>query len=90
MAIDEEEHRYLIFDQDLIRVKAHDKTPLRHWIDNSLALRTLEVWKKRSRTVPEYEAQNISYYSNTGMNAFASAMIVLIGATILITPLWVL
>ncbi|KAI3325317.1 hypothetical protein HD806DRAFT_492635 [Xylariaceae sp. AK1471] len=90
MAIDEEEHRYLTFDQDLIRLRRHDKTPFRHWIDNSLALRTLSIWKKQSRLVPGYEAQNISYYSNTKMNAFASAMIVVIGATLLITPIWIL
>ncbi|KAI1350877.1 hypothetical protein F5Y01DRAFT_284593 [Xylaria sp. FL0043] len=90
VAIDEEEHRYLEEDQDLIRLRSCDKTPLRNWIDNSLTLRTLSVWKKQSRAVPEYDASNVSYYSNTGMDAFASAVIVFIGASILITPIWIL
>ncbi|KAI0811386.1 hypothetical protein GGR55DRAFT_678214 [Xylaria sp. FL0064] len=90
VAIDEEEHRYLEEDQDLIRLRSRDKTPLRNWIDNSLALRTLSIWKKQSRAIPEYDANNVSYYSNTGMDAFASAVIVLIGASILITPIWIL
>ncbi|KAI0433536.1 hypothetical protein F5Y09DRAFT_338563 [Xylaria sp. FL1042] len=90
VAIDEEEHRYLEEDQDLMRLRSHDKTPLRNWIDNSLALRTLSVWKKQSRTIPEYDASNVSYYSNTSMDTFACAMIVFIGASILITPIWIL
>ncbi|KAI0539624.1 hypothetical protein GGR58DRAFT_463552 [Xylaria digitata] len=90
VAIDEEEHRYLEENQDLIRLRSSDKTPLRNWIDNSLALRTLSIWKKHSQVIPKYEASNISYYSNTSMDAFASAMIVFTGASILITPIWVL
>ncbi|KAI0437797.1 hypothetical protein F4803DRAFT_128555 [Xylaria telfairii] len=89
-AIDEEEHRYLEQDQDLIRLRATDKTPLRDWIDSSLVLRTLSIWKKKSRVVPEYEASNISYYSDTSIDAFASAMIVFVGASLLITPIWIL
>ncbi|KAI0185565.1 hypothetical protein EV127DRAFT_441135 [Xylaria flabelliformis] len=89
-AIDEEEQRYLENQQDLIRLKSIDKTPLRNWIDNSLALRTLSIWKKQSRAVPDYEAKNVSYYSNTSMDAFASGMIVFIGASLLITPIWIL
>ncbi|KAI1743042.1 hypothetical protein F4680DRAFT_410880 [Xylaria scruposa] len=90
MAIDEEEHRYLEHHRDLIRLSSKDKTPLRNWIDNSLALRTLRIWKKQSRDIPKYEANNVSYYSNTSMNAFASGMIVFIGAFLLIVPIWIL
>ncbi|KAI0450215.1 hypothetical protein F5B21DRAFT_442376 [Xylaria acuta] len=90
MAIDEEEHRYLEQDQDLIRLRSNDKTPLRNWIDNSLVLRTLSIWKKQSRAVPDYEASNVSYYSNTSMDTFASAMIISIGAFLLVTPIWIL
>ncbi|KAI0856936.1 hypothetical protein F4860DRAFT_491311 [Xylaria cubensis] len=90
MAIDEEEHRYLEQHQDLIRLRSNHKTPLRNWIDNSLALRTLRIWKKQSRAIPKYEANNISYYSNTTIDAFASGMIIFIGASLLITPIWIL
>ncbi|KAI1182577.1 hypothetical protein F5B17DRAFT_444127 [Nemania serpens] len=75
---------------DLIRLRSHEKTPLRNWIDNSLALRTLRVWKKQSRDIPQYEAGNIAYYSNASMDAFASAVIVFVGASILVTPIWIL
>ncbi|TRX91676.1 hypothetical protein FHL15_007458 [Xylaria flabelliformis] len=90
MAIDEEEHRYLEQHQDLIRLRSNNKTPVRNWIDNSLALRTLRIWKKQSRTIPKYEANNISYYSNTSIDAFASGTIIFIGAFLLITPIWIL
>ncbi|KAI1110376.1 hypothetical protein F5Y14DRAFT_429218 [Nemania sp. NC0429] len=90
VAIVEEEHSYLGQSQDLVRLRSHEKTPLRNWIDNSLALRTLSIWKKQSRGIPEYEASNISYYSNASMDAFASAVIVFIGASILVTPIWIL
>ncbi|KAI8944289.1 hypothetical protein F4801DRAFT_600061 [Xylaria longipes] len=90
VAIDEEEHKYLEHNQDLIRLRPSDKTPLRNWIDNSLVLRTLSIWKKQSRAVPEYEASNVSYYSNTSMNAFASSMIIFIGASLLVVPIWIL
>ncbi|TGJ88060.1 hypothetical protein E0Z10_g637 [Xylaria hypoxylon] len=90
MAIDEEEHKYLEQHQDLICLQSNEKTPLRNWIDNSLTLRTLSIWKKQTRNVPTYEANNISYYSNTSMDSFASAMIVLVGAFLLVTPLWIL
>ncbi|KAI1750238.1 hypothetical protein F4782DRAFT_509773 [Xylaria castorea] len=90
MAIDEDEFRYLEQNQDLIRLRSNDKPPLRNWIDNSLALRTLSIWKKQSRAVPDYEASNVSYYSNTSLDAFASAMIVFVGASLLIIPIWIL
>ncbi|KAI0197873.1 hypothetical protein F4808DRAFT_437863 [Astrocystis sublimbata] len=89
-AIDEEEQRYLEHNQDLIRLKSINKTPVRNWLDNSLVLRTLSIWQKKSRPVPGYEANNVSYYSNTSMDAFASLVIVSIGASLLIIPLWIL
>ncbi|KAI1325975.1 hypothetical protein F5Y16DRAFT_400845 [Xylariaceae sp. FL0255] len=49
-----------------------------------------DVGKKKSLEIPEYEAKNVSYYSKTAMDAFASEIIVLIGAIILVLPLWIL
>ncbi|KAI1267996.1 hypothetical protein F5Y18DRAFT_377102 [Xylariaceae sp. FL1019] len=89
-AIDQDEQVYLSKTQDLVRLKSQDKTVLREWIDSSLQLRTLSIWKKKSREVPKYEANNVSYYSDRAMDSFASSVIVFIGAVILITPLWVL
>ncbi|KAI0545138.1 hypothetical protein F4679DRAFT_562196 [Xylaria curta] len=89
-AIDDEEQRYLEHNQDLIRLEFNNKTPLRNWIDSSLALRTLSIWKKQSRAAPKYEASNVSYYSNTCMDSFASGTIIFIGASLLITPIWIL
>ncbi|KAI1123516.1 hypothetical protein F5Y10DRAFT_251693 [Nemania abortiva] len=90
MAIDENEHKYLEQNQDLIRLRSNDKTPLRNWIDSSLALRTLSIWQKHSRAIPNYEMSNISYYSNASMNGFASAVIAFVGASLLVTPIWIL
>ncbi|KAI0147338.1 hypothetical protein GGR57DRAFT_477122 [Xylariaceae sp. FL1272] len=63
---------------------------LREWIDCSLQFRTLSIWKKESREVPIYEANNVLSFSDTRPNTFASTVIVFVGAAILITPLWVL
>ncbi|KAI0116332.1 hypothetical protein GGR51DRAFT_501039 [Nemania sp. FL0031] len=90
VAINEDEHRYLEHNQDLIRLRPNDKTPLRNWIDSSLTLRTLSIWKKHSRSVPGYETNNISYYSGTSMDVFASAVIIFVGGSLLVTPIWVL
>lgn len=67
-----------------------DKTPLRRLIDSSLAVRTLSIWKHKDKAVPNYDAEHVSYYSDSRMDKFASAVIAAVGVVMLITPIWVL
>ncbi|CAG9972447.1 unnamed protein product [Clonostachys byssicola] len=88
-AIAEEEQRYLTHD-DLICLVPRDKTPLRRLLDKSHWLRTLAVWENKHIEVPEYDKQQISYYSDKRMDRFTSAILLIIGVVMLITPIWIL
>jgi hypothetical protein len=89
VAIAPEEQTYLNKD-DLVRVVHEDRTPLRRVIDSSLRLRTLPIWRLRKHEAPAYDAEYVSYYSDKRIDGFASTMIVTIGATMLIAPIWIL
>ncbi|KAK4226716.1 hypothetical protein QBC38DRAFT_392594 [Podospora fimiseda] len=89
-AISPEEQRYLEYDKDLISVAVQEKSPLRQLIDNTPFLRTLPLWKHREEDVPIYDAGHLSYYSEKRKDAFSSGVIVLIGAVVLIVPIWTL
>lgn len=39
---------------------------------------------------PEYDAKQISYYSDERMDRFTSAVLLVIGVVMLITPIWIL
>ncbi|CEI67717.1 unnamed protein product [Fusarium venenatum] len=67
-----------------------DKTPLRRLLDSSLRLRILAFWRHREDDVPNYDANHLHYYSVKRMNGFLSAIIVVVGVVMLITPIWVL
>ncbi|KAL2687391.1 hypothetical protein Neosp_004951 [[Neocosmospora] mangrovei] len=90
VAIAKEEQEYLQHDKDLICVAQKDKTPLRRLIDSSLTIRTLPIWRHKDKAVPNYDAEHVSYYSDSRMDKFASAVIAIIGVVMLITPIWVL
>lgn len=89
-AIAPEEQEYLQHDEDLICLVQKEKTPLRRLIDTSLTVRTLPIWKHRDKAAPDYDAEYVSYYSEARMDKAASVVIVVVGAVMLITPIWVL
>lgn len=88
-AISAHEIQYLGHDEDLFCVVRREKTPLRRLIDRSLMIRTLHLWKQ-TKDVPDYDANNVTYYSDKRMDGFASIMITGIGIIMLITPIWIL
>ncbi|CAI6092007.1 unnamed protein product [Clonostachys chloroleuca] len=88
-AIAKEERNYLDYD-DLICPVSRNKTPLRRLLDKSHTLRTLAMWRKRDVKAPEYDAKQISYYSDERMDRFTSAVLLIIGVVMLITPIWIL
>ncbi|SPO00538.1 uncharacterized protein DNG_03286 [Cephalotrichum gorgonifer] len=88
-AIATQEQKYLD-KPDLINIVHKEKTPLRRFIDSSLYLRTLPIFKQRKDELYHYDAGHVSYYSDKRIDGFVSAVIVAIGVTMLITPLWIL
>ncbi|KAI0900754.1 hypothetical protein F4806DRAFT_449816 [Annulohypoxylon nitens] len=88
-AIDEAEQGYLNQD-DLICLNQRDSPPLRQLIDNSLRLRTLPIWRDRSRMPGEQGLEYVGYYSDKRLNAFVSGIITAIGTLLLIVPIWIL
>ncbi|RSL60017.1 hypothetical protein CEP54_006973 [Fusarium duplospermum] len=89
-AIARKEQEYLEHGKDLICMVQKDKTPLRRLIDSSLTIRTLPIWRHKDKAAPNYDAEYVSYYSDSRMDTFASAAIAVIGVVMLITPIWVL
>lgn len=90
-AIAADEQEYLEHQNDLVCVTHKTKTPLRRVIDKSRRLRTLGIWRtKIEDPVPQYDSQYVSYYSDQRIDGFASGFIVLVGLTMLVTPIWVL
>ncbi|OTA81341.1 hypothetical protein M434DRAFT_54012, partial [Hypoxylon sp. CO27-5] len=90
LAIDEDEQSYLDHD-DLVCLSRRDKPPLRQVIDNSLRLRTLSIWRDKSRVSTQAQSlENVSYFSEKKMNMFVSAVITTIGTALLLVPLWIL
>ncbi|KAJ4203840.1 hypothetical protein NW759_015042 [Fusarium solani] len=90
VAIAAEEQEYLEHDKDLICLVQKDKTPLRRLIDTSLTIRTLPMWKHKDKAAADYDAEHVSYYSDSRMDKTASVVIVAVGIVMLITPIWVL
>ncbi|KAI8669140.1 hypothetical protein NCS57_00728000 [Fusarium keratoplasticum] len=90
VAIAAEEQEYLEHEKDLICLVQKDKTPLRRLIDTSLTIRTLPIWKHKGKAAAEYDAEHVSYYSDSRMDKTASVVIVAVGIVMLITPIWVL
>ncbi|KAK9782859.1 putative DUF6594 domain-containing protein [Seiridium cardinale] len=88
-AINADEQKYLDKEDDLVSISTKYKTPLRRLMDSSFRLRTLSLWKQK-KDVPFYDAEYVAYYSDKRMDRFASGLIVLLGITMLITPLWIL
>ncbi|KAI8673744.1 hypothetical protein NCS55_00695600 [Fusarium keratoplasticum] len=90
VAIAADEQEYLEHDKDLICLVQKDKTPLRRLIDTSLTIRTLPMWKHKDKAAADYDAEHVSYYSDSRMDKTASVVIVAVGIVMLITPIWVL
>ncbi|KAF4981416.1 hypothetical protein FZEAL_2764 [Fusarium zealandicum] len=89
-AIARDEQQYLDHDDDLICMVQRDKTPMRRLIDKSRRMRTLSIWEHKNERKSEHDTDEVSFYSDKRIDNFASAVIVTIGVTMLITPIWVL
>ncbi|KAH7131033.1 hypothetical protein EDB81DRAFT_905875 [Dactylonectria macrodidyma] len=73
-----EEQKYLDHEEDLLCVVQRDKTTLRRLIDKSHLVRTLSIWKNKTKTPTETDAQHVPYYSDKRIDTFASGIIVAI------------
>ncbi|KAM6507368.1 hypothetical protein FSOLCH5_012585 [Fusarium solani] len=48
------------------------------------------MWKHKDKAAADYDAEHVSYYSDSRMDKTASVVIVAVGIVMLITPIWVL
>ena len=90
--IDADERKYLEHDEDLIRVTPDSKTPMRKLIDRSEFLATLRIWKDKHKEkhLPWFITEDVKYFSEKKIEAFATATILFLGVVMLIVPLWLL
>ncbi|KAI1331382.1 hypothetical protein F5Y16DRAFT_266644 [Xylariaceae sp. FL0255] len=90
-AIAPDEQKYLEHESDLFGVIPKDKLPLRRFIDNSRRLRTLPIWQLKGKSVSEENGgDDVSYFSDARINAFAAGLIIGLGGILLLAPLWIL
>ncbi|KAF7535499.1 hypothetical protein G7054_g5351 [Neopestalotiopsis clavispora] len=89
-AIKFEEYQYLEKKTDLVRLVPENKTNVRRLVDKSSWLSTLSIWKEQKEFDLPYDNERIQYYSEKRLDNFASGIIVVVGAVMLMTPLWIL
>lgn len=53
-------------------------------------MRTLPLWRDRTERLAEMDSGGATYYSDKGIDAAASAMVAVIGAAMLVAPIWIL
>lgn len=81
---------YLTKASELISLLPADKTPIRQVIDRSERLRTLSIWADPEAPKPPQGSEHVLYFSDKRLDRFASIVIIIIGLTMLLTPLWIL
>ncbi|TVY33883.1 hypothetical protein LOCC1_G008063, partial [Lachnellula occidentalis] len=85
-----DEQDYLTHDSDLFCVAPKQKTPLRRFLDRSMAFRILPVWRKEEPGLPSYDKDLILSISDKRIDRFITFLILGIGTAMLIAPIWIL
>lgn len=90
-AISEEEQSYLShYPQDLFSLVPKEKSPLRRFLERHGKFRSYSVWRhSKPPELPLYDA-NVIYVSDKKIERFVTAVIVIVGMIMLITPMWIL
>lgn len=90
-AISEEEQSYLYRPLDLFSLVPKEKSPLRRLLERSPRFRIHHFWRhKRQPELPVYDKDVITYISDKRIEKFATAIIVIVGLVMIITPMWIL
>ena len=90
VAIVPEEQSYLTHDSDLFCVVPKQKTPLRRFLDRSMAFRTLPIWRKKEPGLPSYDKDLIFSISDKRIDRFITCLILGVRTAMLIVPIWIL
>ncbi|KAH8174765.1 hypothetical protein LIA77_06184 [Sarocladium implicatum] len=89
-AIVPDEMLYLSKTDDLIKIVPSTKTQVRQFLDRSDRLSSLSIWADPEDPKPPQGSEHVLYFSDKRLDRFASILIILIGVTMLLTPLWIL
>ncbi|TVY92545.1 hypothetical protein LAWI1_G001533 [Lachnellula willkommii] len=90
VAIVPAEQDYLAHDSDLFCAAPKQKTPLRRFLDRSLAFRILPLWRQDEPGLPSYDKDLIFSISDKRIDRFITCLILGIGTAMLIAPIWIL
>ena len=89
-AIAPNEQKYLAQREDLFSPVQKSVSPIRYLVNNSERLRTLPLWRYQKEGAPEYDNEQVLYYSDKRIDAFDSAFIFFLGTVMLVAPIWIL
>jgi hypothetical protein len=90
-AISAQEQKYLQHSRDLFSVIPKEKTPLRKLLEKSTSFHILWFWRDRKAPeLPIYDKGLITYNSDQRIDRFISALVMTVGMSMLIAPMWIL
>lgn len=89
-AINTPEQTYLSNTHDLFSLIPRDKSPLCIFLERSLAVRLLRLWRKKTTnpSLPLYD--DTTYMSDKRIGRFVNVVVIVIGIAMLICPIWIL
>lgn len=95
-AILEEEQAYIQQDEDLITIVPIAKTPLRRHMEKTEWFRTSRWFRRQPPKTalpshaPDTEEKNVFYHADAKIKALDSGLVMLMGLSMLVAPLWIL
>ena len=91
-AILEEERAYINQDEDLITIVPVTKTPLRRYLEETECFKSSRWFQRRpSKALTSLNNDGtVLYHSDALINAFDNGLVILIGLSMLVAPIWVL
>lgn len=91
-AILEQERAYLDQAEDLTTIVPVVKTPLRRYMEKTEWFKTTRWFQRRPQKMSTSAAEDgtVHYHSDALITAFDSGVVVLVGLSMLVAPIWVL
>lgn len=88
-AIAGEEQEFIHKGGDLVALVTRVKSPLRLFLEKCKPLLTCRMFRVRPRA-DQVESATTTYHSNTGFDAFVTAVLIALGLVLLLGPMWTL
>ena len=95
-AILEDEQAYIQQDEDLTTIIPIAKTPLRRYMEKMEWFRTSRLFRRRppktllGSHIPVEEEKTVFYHEDAQIKALDNLLVMLMGLSMLVTPLWIL